>query len=423
MMRMKTRTRALPIGAAGVALLLTALANACDSDGDSTFNENETDTDASAGAGGSIASGGTFGGGSGGSLGHYEGGGGSSSPDGACGQSQITAGPRQVNILLVIDKSDSMRDSAAGFTTDKWTAMKSALTATLNAAKDRIDFGLVLFPYQANSTPIASPACGARCCEMPAPGTLNVGVEDGATGVPKILGVLNATPPSGATPTAKALSAALQYFTTGAGATLAGDRYVLLATDGGPNCNAALTCDANQCTDEKCPGADAGANCCVGLGDACLDAAATASRVTALRTAGVSTFVVGIPGSERYRATLDALAVAGGRPAAAASPRYYAVSAAGAAPGGLTDVLQSITQTLITTCRLQLTTTPPNFGLLNVNIDGRNVPKSGPDGWDLDTSTSPPTVVLKGATCSHIEASGAQNVQILYGCPTEEVPE
>ncbi len=324
-------------------------------------------------------------------------------------------------MLLVIDKSDSMREIPSGFATDKWSAMKSALTATVNATKDRLDFGLVLFPYQASATPIGSPACGARCCEMPAADTLNVRVEDGTTGVPKILSALNTTPPSGATPTAKALSAALQYFTTGAGASLAGDRYVLLATDGGPNCNAALTCDALHCTDERCPGADAGANCCVGVGDACLDDTATISRVTQLRSAGVPTFVVGIPGSEKYGTTLDALAVAGGRPAQVGSPRYYKVTAAGTAPGGLADVLQSIAQTLITSCRLQLASAPPNSGLLNVNIDGSNVPKAGPDGWEVDTSTSPPTVVVKGATCARIEASGAQNVQILYGCPTEIV--
>jgi hypothetical protein len=316
-------------------------------------------------------------------------------------------------MLLVIDKSDSMHDM------DKWSAMKSALTATVNATKDRIDFGLVLFPYQASTTPIGSPACGTRCCEMPALGTLNVGVEDGTTGVPKILGALNATAPSGATPTAKALSAALQYFTTGSGASLPGDKYVLLATDGGPNCNAALTCDALNCTDEKCPGADAGANCCVGVGDACLDDTATISRVNQLRTAGVPTFVVGIPGSEKYELTLDALAVAGGRPAQVGSPRYYKVTAAGTAPGGLADVLRSITQTLITSCRLQLASNPPNPGLLNVAIDGTNLPKAGADGWDLDSSTSPPTVVVKGATCARIEATGAQNVQILYGCPTQ----
>jgi hypothetical protein len=328
-------------------------------------------------------------------------------------------------MLLVIDKSYSMASTPAGFTTDKWTAMKSALTATLTGAADRIDFGLVLFPYQATATPIAAPSCGARCCEMPASGVLNIGVEDGATGVPKIVSALNATAASGATPTAKALSTALAYFTTGAGATLPGDRLVLLATDGGPNCNAALTCGADTCTDNidgTCP-LDGG-SCCAGAArDACLDDAATVAKVRELKdVASVQTLVVGIPGSEKYKSTLDALALAGGRPAQGAPQSYYAVTSGGSAPGGLANVLQAITRTLITSCRLQLTSTPPNFGLLNVSIDGDTLPKAGADGWDLDTSTSPPTVVLKGATCARIETAGAQNVQILYGCPTEIVP-
>src|SRR5437868_2299358 len=61
--------------------------------------------------------------------------------------------------------------------------------------------------------------------------------------------VLTPTRPmdAGGTPTAHALQLASEYFTTGSGKNLAGDKYVLLATDGGPNGNA-LTCDAMTCT-------------------------------------------------------------------------------------------------------------------------------------------------------------------------------
>ena len=49
---------------------------------------------------------------------------------------------------------------------------------------------------------------------------------------------------------------AYDYFTTGAGKSLSGDRFVLLATDGGPNCNPSLTCTtatAGGVTTLTCP--------------------------------------------------------------------------------------------------------------------------------------------------------------------------
>ena len=46
------------------------------------------------------------------------------------------------------------------------------------------------------------------------------------------------------------------------------------------------------------------------------------------------------------------------------------------------------------------------------------VPQAGPDGWSVDTTTSPMAVVLKGATCADVEKNGVQKVVIQYGCPT-----
>src|SRR6185295_5901965 len=92
--------------------------------------------------------------------------------------------------------------------------------------------------------------CRDKCCQMPLAPDLTVPVEYGATAVAKIVAALGATSPGGGTPTAAALARAYDYYTTGAGAGLDGDKYVLLATDGGPNCNAALNCDADpsHCT-------------------------------------------------------------------------------------------------------------------------------------------------------------------------------
>ena len=77
-----------------------------------------------------------------------------------------------------------------------------------------------------------------------------------------------------------------------------------------------------------------------------------------------------------------------------------------------------ITTKLIVTCKLELTSEPPDPTLLNVYVDGNIVPKDATDGWKLDVSTQPPTVVLQGTTCAKLGSSGAQPISIKYGCPT-----
>src|SRR5260221_473533 len=130
------------------------------------------------------------------------------------------------------------------------------------------------------------------------------GANGGSTALTQIDAVLK-DPTTGFTPTAAALDLALTYFTTGAGASLTGDKYVLLATDGGPNCNSSLTpaCGYSTCTvnlDNQCGADGRTTNCCavsiVGSTVLCLDAAATTAKITALRTAGVKPVAVGIPG-------------------------------------------------------------------------------------------------------------------------------
>ncbi|HEX6764504.1 MAG TPA: vWA domain-containing protein, partial [Polyangiaceae bacterium] len=345
---------------------------------------------------------------------------------GGCGKTDLAAQPPEVNVLVVVDKSSSMMGTPSGFTENKWVALGSALGEALDAAKDNVAFGLDFYPFGDDRDPMAD----VTYCEMPTTSDILVPVGPGTSTVPDIEDALADYAPAGGTPTAAALSRALDYFTTGDGASLGGDRYVLLATDGGPNCNADLACDSNACTlnmDGVCPMQVS--NCCDVNVDpdgpvSCLDEDETVAQVAALADAGVKTFVVGIPGTEAYGATLDAMAVAGGVENPSAPPSYYRVESMGGTEG-LAEVLTRITRGVIQTCRLQLTSTPedPDYeGLLNVEIDGQDVPQMGDDGWEVDRTTSPPTIVLKGATCEYMESHGAEQVSITYGCPTVTDP-
>lgn len=330
-----------------------------------------------------------------------------------CGRSPFGADAVAPNLLLVIDKSGSMLDTADGFSTDKWTALGTSLEAALDPVQGKVALGMQLYPLPDG-------------CGVPDGNALTVDVQPGEQALPDILGEIAAAAPSGGTPTAAALEHALAYYTVGAGKDLEGPRFVVLATDGGPNCNDTLSCEASACTvnlDGKCPGGVA--NCCdeamagAGAQGGCLDDVDTKTQIEALQAAGIPTFVIGIPGSELYADSLDAFAVAGARPNPDAPPSYFEVTSAGSGLGGLTSILENITASVVTSCRLQLTSEPPKDGFLNVSIEDTFLPMKGDDGWELDESTSPATVVLKGATCELVESEGVESITVVYGCPTK----
>jgi len=338
-------------------------------------------------------------------------------PDNACGASPFSASQVPVSILLVIDRSASMSDTySAGVS--KWTALRQALATALESEKQNIAFGLELFPYSDDPSPgMCALPVGAAAMQVP--------VGPGPTTVPQIIARL-AKDPAGGTPTAAALANAYDFF-SGAGRSLTGEKYLLLATDGGPNCNPNhAPCEPSQCTvnlDGRCASRDGGAtlNCCdlpSGYGaNYCLDDQATTEQIAKLAAIGVKTFVVGLPGTEAYASFLDRFALAGGAPNPNSPPSYFKVDGAGGI-AGLSAILSTITSKLITTCRFQLAEDPPDVNLLNVEIDGRMIAQTGTDSWEVDRTTRPPTVVLKSATCSRVKSVGASSVHIVYGCPT-----
>jgi hypothetical protein len=368
------------------------------------------------GNGGSVPVGGTAGSGNGTGM---------AGEGGGCGKTDLAAEPPEVSILVVVDKSSSMTETPSGFTDDKWTALGAALSAALDATSDSVAFGLDFYPFGDDRDPMAP----VDTCEMPSTSDILIPIGPSMTTVPLIQDALGDYDPAGGTPTAAALARALEYFTNGNGASLEGDRYVLLATDGGPNCNAALDCEVDTCTLNMDGRNCGGQNCCDPALDpqgpaSCLDEDDTVAAVEALADAGIRTFVVGIPGTAAYGSTLDAMAVAGLSENPDAPPSYYRVDAAGGTEG-LAEVLTGITRGVIRSCRLQLTSTPtdPDYeGLINVEIDGQDVPQMGDDGWEVDRSTTPPTIVLKGATCEFMQTEGAESVSITYGCPTVTDP-
>src|SRR5690606_32995492 len=65
---------------------------------------------------------------------------------GECGGQLVDADPVQVNLLLVIDRSGSMNDSADGFEDDKWTAMVDSLNTAIDGISGQMSVGVQFFP-------------------------------------------------------------------------------------------------------------------------------------------------------------------------------------------------------------------------------------------------------------------------------------
>ena len=304
----------------GVLAITVGLSVACSSEDDNEVSSNGGGANAPAtgGSSGATTSGGTAGaadtGGTGGGTGGSTTSGGSGGSYAACptlvgleecGVDSQRAEHLEVNVLLIMDKSGSMGVTPEGYTTTTWEAMRTALSTALTEVASVLNLGLEFFPTSA--TNIAIPTnCGdsGRCCEMPEGSDMNVNIGPGYNTVPTILSEINSARPAGGTPTRVALQRAYEYFTTGAGAALDGRRIVLLATDGGPNCNDTVSCTLATCTlnidaAEGCP--PAGISCCgTGGNAACLDHQGTIAAIEDLAGIDIPTIVVGVPGAEEY---------------------------------------------------------------------------------------------------------------------------
>ncbi len=302
------------------------------------------------------------------------------------------------NLYFVLDRSGSMAEG------NKWDRVRVVVAQILRGLGPRANFGATVFPGFERT------ACALPKEVLP----LSPGDPPGIDG-PTTETLLTATAgaPFGGTPTAEALRAVAR----GLGG-VTGKTFVVLATDGGPNCNAAASCERDQCMPniESVPGcpAEGPVNCCAppdGVAEACLDAVDTTNAVAALKAAGIPVYVVGLPGTALYASLLDTLAESGGT-ALAASPRYYRVDSA--AGGDLLSALKKIAAKITATCEFKLKDPPRAPNLVNVYLDEVVLPKDPTNGWVIEGDT----VTLVGAACSKVMAGDVLGVRVIAGCPT-----
>jgi hypothetical protein len=337
------------------------------------------------GAGGSpvTATGGSFSGtgGGGGDVGPA-----TDAGDPNCGLFQFQPTPKAADIMMVLDRSGSMKDIPDGSTgtLSKWEIVAPALEQAVTATTSSIAWGLKTFPEASTD--------GTSDCSVAVTGLIDVPVAamDGATMNSTIM---STTPNGNGTPTPDAVTAAANYLKT---LTDTNPKYLLLATDGEPDCVG---------TTKNSSSADT----------------ATVTAVGNALKAGFPTFVVGISTDKGSANTeLEMLAQAGGEPIANTNPlahHYYVADDA----NSLSTALQAITGQ-ISTCLFPLASQPPvrndgtkvgvyvGAGMTRIPYDA----KAG-NGWAY-TDVNDTAIEVYGQWCDMIQAAGAGAVQIIFGC-------
>ena len=135
--------------------------------------------------------------------------------------------------------------------------------------------------------------------------------------------------------------------------------------------------------------------------------------MTALASAGIPVYVVGVPGSAPYATLLDELAVAGGT-ARGSEPQYYAVDTDDQA--ALESAMSKIAAKITGSCTLTLNAVPPDPSLSTCSSTARWSPQSGPNGWTLSGTV----VTILGSSCQAILDGDVLDVRVVAGCPTVE---
>jgi hypothetical protein len=307
------------------------------------------------------------------------------------------------NLYFVFDVSSSMAEMAGGGFS-KYQLVEHSAVLMIETLGSLINVGAAVFPHNASA---ASP-CQVGAEVFP----VSPGDPKSPMVGPTTEGFIQATTltPQGGTPTA----ATLTTLTPGLVA-LKGRTIVILSTDGGPNCNAELSCGVDQCI----PNIEGicnppSANCCAPNGLAgpqgCIDHDATVAAVAALAAANVRVVVVGVPGSATYAAVLNDMAMAGGAPQPG-PPSYYEVDDLTT----LTQVFQGIAASYIS-CDIALQDPPADMSHTNVYFDGNLVLEDPQNGW---TWKGISVISFVGAACQDLKAGKINQIHVVSGCPTQ----
>jgi hypothetical protein len=373
------------------SLVLLLLFAACDSTSgrDTTTGTGSTGgttagTNGATGAtnGGTGSTGGTTGGSDGGWNNITPGGTTGTTGNNNCGVQNFTLQHGTIPELLIVqDRSGSMDQDPMGNPLtgtknpqSKWMQIVNAIEQVVQAT-GTIQWGLLMFPDVKTS----STGTG---CEVPMTPDVPVAAMTGT----KIKTALDGTGPDGLTPTAAAINAAVASYTSKVDPD-GHPKYLLLATDGEPNCGTGTG------------GFD--------------DTMATVKAISDAAGLGFHTFVVGIGETSSDDMALTQMANAGLEPDKTAGQKpYYQV----ASQSDLVGVLTKIAGQLVS-CSYALTSAPMSPDLVTIQAGSKTIPRdmTHMNGWDYGPMNM--SIIFYGSACMDLQTGITQSVSAIYGCP------
>jgi hypothetical protein len=328
-----------------------------------------------------------------------------------CGDTFLHEVSDPPHLYFLVDRSGSMAAFPPNSSLTKYDMARRVLGDLLKVIGHRVKYGAAIFPARADGCgpghEVFAPEIGGL---PPCTGELDPVLSE-------FLDAFRFYAPDGATPTSAAI-ADLRPELEGLG----GKTYLVVITDGAPNCNLDASCDETECTPNieglrlgkyTCTN---GFNCCDpalvgdGAGGNCVDGDESAHQVALLAEHGIPTYVIGMPGAEPYASVLSRMARAGGT-ARSGPTEYYAVSDR----QELEDALYSIGTGLAIRCSIELDEEPADPGQVNVYFDGELVPADPDDGWSWDGTTR---IQVNGAACDELKSGSVIDARAVFGCDT-----
>jgi hypothetical protein len=332
---------------------------------------------------------------------------------GMCMPRPVALERRGAQIMFVIDRSNSMDDTLDGRVPEpgelrRWDLLAQTLESVLSGADPLLELGAEFYPRAIPGASTPEEACSVDTGIDLAPARGNAG---------ELLDFFTSTQPAGGTPTALGLEEARAFFERRPDLRL--PRYVVLATDGGPNCNpdTGIPVETCVCTDSR-PRACV-LDPVVGPYN-CLDEVRTLDAVRGLATdLGIPVYVIGMDDPTRpdLADVLDRMAVAGDRPREEPGERrFYSVRRPDDLRGALTTITESVSR-----CVFNVAPVPAPTDAVELRVDGLFVPRdpTRSEGWDFTTS-SRSELTLFGGTCERVTRTGAEVIAEIVCPPSDE---
>ncbi len=278
---------------------------------------------------------------------------------GKCGQQNFMLQTQPAEIVLVLDRSSSMRERFGDGNT-KWAAVVPVLDSTLMKTSGLLHWGLKTFP-EGTENCLTTDAIAVPV----APGNYNA-----------VSGAISMSGPDGhGTPLAPAVVKTTAYLKS---LTSPNPKVMLVATDGLPNC-----------PDRSGP-------------------ADSVAAVKAAADANIRTFVIGVSlaGDQKAVQTLDMIAAAGN-----GAPKHFPVNN----PAELEAALATITGQ-VASCSFPLDKAPPSPNDVSFRINNKQIARdtSRATGWDYGPNFR--SIQVFGKTCDDLKASKG-DVKVIFGCP------